>query len=638
MCKSVIYIVFGVSGSGKTTVGKALAKELNIPFFDADDFHPEENIKKMSKGFPLKDVDREPWLKKLASEIVIWNTKKGAVLACSALKKAYRKTLQSIDSSFIKWIFLNGSFDLISNRLEARKDHFFKKEMLVSQFETLEQPEHGIFINIDKSIDQIINEIRITLNTGKSQLGLIGLGVMGKSLARNLLSKNFRLSVYNRHVDHIEVDVAKNFVAEESKYQTLVGFDDLKEFVNSLERPRTIMLMVNAGKPVDLVIDELLPYLSEEDCIIDGGNSHYKATLERSNRVAEKGIHFLGTGISGGEEGALKGPSIMPGGSKTAYNRSGKYLEAIAAKDKNDNSCCAYIGPEGSGHFVKMVHNGIEYAEMQLIAETYHILRFHKNKTPDEIATIFADWIKKGLKSYLLEITSDLLLKTEGEDFLIDKILDKAGQKGTGGWSTNAALELGVSLPTISESVMARNVSGIKSERVKASEIYQLKTSDCPANDIVFIENLEKAFKVTSIINHHIGFELLKEASTTYQWELNLSEIAGIWTNGCIIRSNLMEQMAVLFVENNEVPLLLFPEMVSTMKSTIHSLSEIVATGLKSGFSLPVLSAAANYFFAYTSAQSSANIIQAQRDYFGAHTYQRVDQPIDQYFHTNWKS
>ncbi|WP_233557649.1 NADP-dependent phosphogluconate dehydrogenase [Aquimarina sp. AD1] len=638
MSKSIIYIVYGVSGSGKTTVGKALAKELNIPFFDADDFHPEENIKKMSTGFPLDDSDREPWLKKLASEIVVWNTNKGAVLACSALKKAYRKTLQSIDSKYVKWIFLDGSFDLISNRLEARKDHFFKKEMLFSQFEALEQPEDGISINIDKSVDQIMSEIRTTLNTDKSQLGLIGLGVMGKSLAKNLLSKNFKLSVYNRHVDHIEVNVAKNFVAEESKYQTLLGFDDLKEFVDSLEQPRTIMLMVNAGKPVDLVIDELLRYLSEEDCIIDGGNSHYKATLERSKRLEERGIHFLGTGISGGEEGALKGPSIMPGGSKTAYNRSGKYLEAIAARDKNNRSCCTYIGPEGSGHFVKMVHNGIEYAEMQLLAETYHMLRFYAHKTPAEIATVFNDWIKKGLKSYLLEITSDLLLKTEGEDFLIDKILDKAGQKGTGGWSTNAALELGVSLPTISESVMARNVSGIKSERVKASEIYQLKTSDYPANDIVFIENLEKAFKATSIINHHIGFQLLNEASATYQWGLNLSEIASIWTNGCIIRSNLMEQMAVLFVENNGIPLLLFPEVVSTMKSTIDSLSETVATGLKSGFSLPVLSAAANYFFAYTSAQSSANIIQAQRDYFGAHTYQRVDQPIDQYFHTNWKS
>ncbi|SEK36532.1 6-phosphogluconate dehydrogenase [Aquimarina amphilecti] len=638
MNKGVIYIIYGVSGSGKTTVGRALAGELNIPFFDADDFHPEANIQKMSAGSPLNDIDREPWLQKIATEIINWNTDKGAVLACSALKKKYRKTLESIDKQYVKWIFLDGSFDLIASRLEARENHFFKKTMLTSQFESLEPPENDILIKIDKSIDKIINEIKSTLDTDTSELGLIGLGVMGKSLAKNLLSKDFKLSVYNRHVDQIEVDVAKKFVLEQSDTDTIVGFDDLKKFVDSLAQPRTIMLMVNAGKPVDLVIDELLPYLSEEDCIIDGGNSHYKATLERSKRLAEKRIHFLGTGISGGEEGALKGPSIMPGGSKTAYNRSGKYLEAIAAKDKKKNSCCTYIGPEGSGHFVKMVHNGIEYAEMQLLAETYHILRFYAGKTPVQISNIFNSWINNGLKSYLLEITSDLLLKTEGKDFLIDKILDKAGQKGTGGWSTNAALELGVALPTISESVMARNVSGIKSERIKASEIYQFSTSSNSIDDTSFISDLEKAFLATSIINHHIGFKLLKESSEVYKWQLNLSEIARIWTNGCIIRSNLMEQISSLLLDNNDTSLLLFPEIVKTMKSNINSLSEIVGTGLTAGFSLTVLSAATNYFLTYTSAQSSANIIQAQRDYFGAHTYQRVDKPIDEYFHTNWKN
>ena len=635
MSKEVVYIIYGVSGSGKTTIGKKLAKDFNIPFFDADDFHPEINIKKMSNGFPLDDMDREPWLQKLANKLIDWSVKGGAVLACSALKKKYRDTLASIDPKYIKWIFLDGSFDMIADRMEARKNHFFKKEMLVSQFETLEKPEDGIIINIDKSKDEIVNEIKSKLNT--SQLGLIGLGVMGKSLAINLLSNNFKLSVYNRQVVGKEVDIASKFEEEQSSNGEIQGFDDLILFVNSLEQPRTIIVMVNAGKPVDLVIDALLPLLSKDDCIIDGGNSHYKITVERSKRLSQSGIHFLGTGISGGEEGALKGPSIMPSGSKKAYDTSGFFLEAIAARDKNDDSCCTYIGPEGSGHFVKMVHNGIEYAEMQLLAETYHILRFYAGKTPTQISKIFVQWIENGLKSYLLEITSGILLEKEGDFFLIDKILDKAGQKGTGGWSTNAALELGIPLSTISESVMARNISGIKSERLKASEIYELQTSSISVDHAIFIENLEKAFKAASIINHHIGFDLIKEASKEYNWELNLSEIARIWTNGCIIRSDLMEQIWALFLNNNDTPLLLFPELVSVMKSNVSSLSEIVAVGLKAGFSLPVLSAATNYFLTYTSAQSSANMIQAQRDYFGAHTYQRVDESLDEYFHTNWK-
>ncbi|WP_298319110.1 NADP-dependent phosphogluconate dehydrogenase [uncultured Aquimarina sp.] len=637
MSKGIVYIIYGVSGSGKTTIGKKLAKDLDIPFFDADDFHPESNIKKMSDGFPLDDTDREPWLQKIANEIKVWNTKNGAVLACSALKTKYRKTLGSIDEKYIKWIFLEGSYDMISKRMQARKNHFFKKEMLVSQFETLERPEKGIVITVDKSSDEIVNEIKSKLDTNRSQLGLIGLGVMGKSLAKNLLSKNFTLSVYNRQVDDYEVDIAKKFVKEQPDNHIVLGFDNLKSFVDSIEQPRTIILMVNAGKPVDVVIEALVPFLSKDDCIVDGGNSHYKSTLERSDRLIDKGIHFLGAGISGGEEGALKGPSIMPGGSKKAYNRSGIFLEAIAARDKANNPCCEYIGPEGSGHYVKMVHNGIEYAEMQLLAETYHVLRFYAKKNPDQIAAIFNIWRNNGLDSYLLEITADILLKKEGDDFLIDKVLDKAGQKGTGGWSTNAALEVGMPLSTISESVMARNISGIKSKRVEASEKYQLKTSSISSSDAIFIENLEKAFRTASVINHHIGFELIKEASNEYNWELNLSKIARIWTNGCIIRSDLMEQIWKLFLNNNDTSLLLLPDIIATVKSDIHSLTETVAVGLTSGFSLPVFSAAANYFLAYTSAQSSANIIQAQRDYFGAHTYQRVDTSLDEYFHTNWK-
>ncbi|WP_035094930.1 NADP-dependent phosphogluconate dehydrogenase [Aquimarina megaterium] len=632
-----IYIVFGVSGCGKTTLGKELATTLGIPFYDADDFHPEENIKKMSDGIPLNDHDRAPWLQILADHIVDWSNDKGAVLACSALKQKYRDVLQSVGHSYINWIFLEASYELILNRLEARQGHFFKKELLVSQFETLERPEHGIFIDAEQSIINSITQIKLELNISKSQLGLIGLGVMGKSLAKNMLSRGFSLSVYNRQVENREVDIAKHFVNEQSNDTNVLGFDDLLSFVNSLEQPRTIMIMVNAGKPIDMVIESILPLLSREDCLIDGGNSHYKKTLEREQLVSKSGIHFLGTGVSGGEEGALKGPSIMPGGSKEAYMRSGKFLEAIAARDKNNNPCCTYIGTQGSGHYVKMIHNGIEYAEMQLLSEIYHFLRFYGNKNPKQISDVFESWRMNKKDSFLLEITVDILRKMEGEEFLIDKILDKAGQKGTGGWSAVSALEIGMPISTISEAVMARNLSGMKSERVHASEIYKLKPST-GFNDEELLATLEKAFYATSIINHAIGFDLISQASQEYQWNLNLSEIARIWTNGCIIRSDIMEKISTLFKDSNPISLLLFPEIVEMMKINITKLTDTVSMAMKAGYPLPVMSAATNYFLIYTSAQSSANMIQAQRDYFGAHTYQRVDAPITEYFHTNWKS
>ncbi|MEW7291989.1 NADP-dependent phosphogluconate dehydrogenase [Aquimarina sp. 2304DJ70-9] len=638
MNSKTVYIVFGVSGSGKTTIGKVLAKTLDIPFYDADDFHSATNIKKMSDGIPLNDEDRNPWLQKLANKIKDWHHEKGAVLACSALKQKYREMLKSIHNESIKWIFLDGNYDLISSRLKARRKHFFKKELLTSQFETLEKPSTGISINIDQGTEEIIVEILHKLNLKKSQLGLIGLGVMGKNLAKNILSKKISLSVYNRQIEGKEVDVAKHFVNEQSNDVSVLGFDDLSSFVSSIAQPRTIMIMVNSGKPVDMIIEALLPLLSKEDCLIDGGNSHYKKTSEREKKLLKHGVYFLGTGISGGEEGALKGPSIMPGGVKKAYDRAGKFLEAIAAKDKNNNSCCAYIGPEGSGHYVKMVHNGIEYGEMQLLAEIYHLLRFYCNMTPEQISEIFESWRSNGKDGFLLEITADILQKKEGEQFLIDIILDKAGQKGTGGWSTIDALELGMPANTISEAVMARNLSGMKSQRGIASNAYQLKQASITENEADFIISLEKAFYATSIINHTIGFDLLAHASQEYDWNLDMSEIARVWTNGCIIRSDLMEKISSLFVNANTTSLLLFPEIITTMKANNIALKNIAATAIKNGYSLPVISAALNYFLTYTSAQSSANMIQAQRDYFGAHAYQRIDKSTDEYFHTNWKS
>ena len=632
----MIYILTGVSGVGKTTIGKLLAKELNIPFYDADDFHPPSNVEKMKSGIPLQDDDRQSWLEELARKLKHWQTENGAVLACSALKEKYREKLQTISEDEIVWIFLHSEYEVIKNRLSSRKNHYFNPVLLQSQYETLEIPGYGFHINVNKSIDQVIEEILEKISDTKSEIGLLGLGVMGKSLAINLATKKIKVAVFNRHVEDLEVDIAKNFAFENRSIFSFPWFDDLEKFIHFLERPRKILLMVNAGKTVDIVIDGLLPFLEAGDLIIDGGNSHYKDTVRREETLKSKGILFMGAGVSGGEEGAMKGPSIMPGGSAEAYNLVGHYLEKIAARDKNGNPCCTYIGPDGAGHFIKMLHNGIEYGEMQLIAEFYHLLRYGLGKNPEEIADLFEDWNQE-MQSYLLEISVDILRKKEAEGFLIDFILDAAKQKGTGGWSTNAALELGVPFDTITAAVMARNISGKKLEREKAMELYKGSASKETVGNVIS-SHLFPAYKAASIINHSIGFNLLTEASIEYKWDLNLSEISRIWTNGCIIRSAFMEELVQIFKDAPLHDLLIHPVIINRMKDNIDELAVITTAALKAQISLPVSSAAINYFFSFTSGQSSANMIQAQRDYFGAHTYERKDNPRGKFFHTQWKS
>lgn len=469
----------------------------------------------------------------------------------------------------------------------------------------------------------------------KSEFGLIGLGVMGKSLAINLASKGVNLSVYNRHISGKEEDIAKDFV-EENAELNIAGFDDLQGFIHSMEAPRNILVMVNAGKPVDAVIEDLIPLLDENDMIIDGGNSHYDDTTRRANYLEGKGLVFLGTGVSGGEEGARKGPSIMPGGTKSAYDRAGKYLEKIAAKDKNGQPCCIYTGPEGAGHFVKMVHNGIEYADMQLIAEMYHMLRYHTDANHLEIANLFESWRKSGADSYLLEISTEILRKKEGDVFLIDEILDAAGQKGTGGWSTISALSLGMPLDTISSAVMARNLSGNKDQRVVAHEAYGTEYAPLQKGITELGDSLMNAYQAARIINHAIGLDLIRKASVDFNWSLNLSEIARIWTNGCIIRSELMETLIDVFKETKESNLLTNSKIVGLMKLYQPDLSLVLANAIMAGCALPMMSAATNYFFGFTNEQSSANMIQAQRDYFGAHTYKRKDDPNGPSHHTIW--
>jgi len=464
----------------------------------------------------------------------------------------------------------------------------------------------------------------------KSEVGVIGLGVMGKALSINIASNHFSLSVYNRIAPN-EEKVISEFLTENKSFEQIQGFTELAAFINSLSKPRKIILMINAGSALDLIIAQLLPLISEGDIIIDGGNSFYLDTEKRTNYLLTKGIHFVGSGISGGEEGARKGPSIMPGGTAESYKVYGYIFEAIAAKDRNGLSCCTYIGAGGSGHFVKMVHNGIEYAEMQLLAELYAILSLEFSK--EEIAVLFAKWNTTNLSSYLLEISSKIVNYKEGENYLLDFIEDKAGNKGTGSWSSKEALGMGFPSTMINDAVFARYISSFKTQRVQLSN--KLKFSNSTSVTNLNLDVLEQSYKAARIINLHQGFALLHEASLQNKWHLNLSEIARIWTNGCILKSELMYQCVSYFKHSPQ--LLEVPKIFKFIEQSELSMSQLVQTSMNRRIATPCFSSAYQFWVSITTERLPANMIQAQRDFFGAHTYQRTDSPKDQFFHTIWE-
>lgn len=480
----------------------------------------------------------------------------------------------------------------------------------------------------------------------KNDAGLIGLAVMGRNLVLNIERNGFKVSVFNR-----TYEVTEEFLAKEAKGKKITGHKTLQDFVASLAKPRKIIVMVKAGKPVDEVISQIKPLLEKDDILIDAGNSFYKDTERRTAELAGTGIYFMGMGVSGGEEGALWGPSMMPGGEKSAFEKIAPVLEKIAA-DSDTGRCTTYIGSGGAGHFVKMVHNGIEYGDMQLIAETYDLLRRGLGMSAPQIAEIFSNWNKGPLKSYLIEITAAVLThKESGESsFLVDKILDKAGQKGTGGWTVKTAMDEGVAIPTITAAVDARILSSLKDERAKAARAYQdifstsfrgeaeksrIKNEISPSGRNDFTEKLMLALYASKICSYAQGFALMGTVSKTNHYNLNLAEIARIWKGGCIIRAIFLDRIRKAFTQQPDLPnLLMDPSFQQDLLQSAAPWQEVLTFAISRGIPVPAMGASFAYFSSYRTASLPANLIQAQRDFFGAHTYERTDRPG--IFHTHW--
>ena len=468
----------------------------------------------------------------------------------------------------------------------------------------------------------------------KADIGLIGLAVMGENLVMNMESKGFSVSVYNRTTEK-----TASFIEGRAKEKNITGVYTLEELISNLCTPRKIMLMVKAGKPVDDYIELLIPLLSPGDIIIDGGNSHFRDTIRRAAFVEAKGILYLGMGVSGGEEGALRGPSIMPGGSPGAWPYAVPIFQAIAAK-ADGVPCCNWIGSDGAGHFVKMVHNGIEYGDMQLICEAYFLMKEYLGMSADEMRDVFHEWNEGILNSYLIDITSEILAyRDDDKSPLVEKILDTAGQKGTGIWTSAASLDEGVPLTLIGEAVYARCLSAIKEERVEASKILKgpspagMFTGDKGA----FIEDIRLALYASKVVSYAQGFALMRSAAETYNWDLDYGNIAMLWRGGCIIRSAFLKNIKEAFDRDPNISnLLLDPWFRDTVAEAQTGWRSVCSAALLSGAAIPAFASALTYYDGYRTARLPANLLQAQRDFFGAHTYERVDKPRGETFHTNW--
>lgn len=467
----------------------------------------------------------------------------------------------------------------------------------------------------------------------KADIGLIGLAVMGENLVMNMESKGVTVAVFNRSTEKVT-----NFIEGRAKGKNIIGTYSIKELADSLKSPRKIMLMVKAGKPVDDFIEMLIPYLDKGDIIIDGGNSHFPDTIRRTQYVESKGLLYIGTGVSGGEEGALKGPSIMPGGSYAAWEHVKPIFQAIAAKVEDGSPCCDWVGDNGAGHFVKMVHNGIEYGDMQLICEAYHLMKDYLGMSADEMHEVFREWNEGDLDSYLIQITRDILAykDTDGEP-IVDKILDTAGQKGTGKWTAIASLDEGIPLTLIGEAVYSRCLSAMKDERVAASKILTGPKPSFTGDRQEFINAIKDALYASKIVSYAQGYTLMRAAAKTYGWKLKYGEIALMWRGGCIIRSVFLGKIKEAFDRNPDLTnLLLDPFFKDKIEKAQAGWRMVVSQAVLNGIPVPALSSALGYYDGYRCERLPANLLQAQRDYFGAHTYERIDKPRGEFFHTNW--
>jgi 6-phosphogluconate dehydrogenase len=466
-----------------------------------------------------------------------------------------------------------------------------------------------------------------------SDIGLIGLAVMGENLALNMESNGFTVSVFNRTVQEVD-----RFMQGRGKGKNFFGAHSIREFVDSIGRPRKIMFMIKAGQPVDDLIGQVIPFLDKGDIIIDGGNSNFQDTDRRTKFLEEKGFLFIGTGISGGEEGALNGPSIMPGGSKDAWPLVKPIFQKIAAKLDDGTPCCDWVGENGAGHFVKMVHNGIEYGDMQLIAEAYFMMKQLLGMDNDAMHNVMEDWNNGELNSYLIEITANILdFKDSDESYLVDNILDTAGQKGTGKWTGIAALDEGIPLTLIVEAVFARSLSALKDERVEASGLFKAPPKKARTIGQDFTREIHDALYASKLISYTQGYTLMRQAAQEYKWNLNYGGIAQMWRGGCIIRSAFLGKITEAFKNDPGLENLLFdPFFKQKIETSIPALRKVVSAAAIDGIATPAHFAALSYFDGLRSEELPANLVQAQRDYFGAHTYERKDQPRGKFFHTNW--
>ncbi len=469
--------------------------------------------------------------------------------------------------------------------------------------------------------------------TKLADIGLVGLAVMGENLVLNMESHGFTVAVFNRTVEKVN-----NFVNGRGKDKNIIGTASIEELIQSLKSPRKVMLMVKAGKPVDDFIELIIPHLEKGDIIIDGGNSHFPDTIRRTKYLEEKGLRYIGTGVSGGEEGALKGPSIMPGGSPEAWPYVKPIFQSIAAKVEDGTPCCDWVGENGAGHFVKMVHNGIEYGDMQLICEAYEIMKDLLGMDYEEMHEVFKEWNEGELDSYLIEITRDILAyKDEDGKPLVEKILDTAGQKGTGKWTVLASLDSGAPLTLIGEAVYGRTLSSLKDARVEASKVLSGPKLQFNANKKEFVEDLKKTLYAAKIISYAQGYLLMRYAAKDFGWNLNYGGVALMWRGGCIIRSIFLGKIKEAFDKNPDLTnLLLDPFFKEKIESSQESWRRVVAASVTNGIWIPALSTALNYFDGIRNSRLPANLLQAQRDYFGAHTYERVDKKRGEFFHTNW--